>query len=95
MKEQKTELRGGKIAGRAGYIGHKLTGGTGEPDELYVKQGRCFYVEWKKEGKPMRIKTNQHQWADRIKANGTTHHFCNDLDDFLQILIEFEQENFQ
>ena len=89
MKEQKLELQGTHLAKAMGFIVHKMTDSSGVPDKLYVKAGRCFYVEWKKPTGG-RISKDQNDWAVLIKENGTKHFFCNSLEGFRQALLEFE-----
>lgn len=87
MKESKLEQDGNKLAKAMGWIVHKLDGGTGEPDRIYTRNGRVFYVEWKAPTGGV-IGKRQHAWRTKIVASGTPHYFCSSLERFRDILLE-------
>ena len=92
MKEQDIELRGTRLAKAMGWIVHKLEGGTGEPDKIYTKEGRVFYVEWKKPGGAVR--DGQLAWETKIKASGTPHFFIDNEEKFRGVLARLEKRWF-
>lgn len=93
MKEQYLELQATKLAKAMGWVVHKLEGGTGEPDKIYTREGRVFYVEWKKPTGGV-VAQNQKDWEAKIKASGTPHWFCNNLEAFRRHLITLEKRWF-
>ena len=93
MKEQQIELRATKLAKAMGWIVHKLDSGDGVPDRIYVKQGRVFYVEWKKQGTGV-ISKDQKKWAVKIKDNGTPHFFMDNEEQIRKVLIQMERRWF-
>ena len=93
MREQDLELQGTKLAKAVGWVVHKLEGGTGEPDKIYTREGRVFYVEWKREKNGV-IADNQRDWETLIKASGTPHYYCNNIEQFRQVLVELERRWF-
>ena len=72
MKESTVEQQGSDLAKSMGWIVHKLDGGKGEPDRIYTRAGRVFYIEWKRPGGGV-IGKNQRKWEQLITASGTSH----------------------
>lgn len=93
MKESKVELDSKKLAQHLGWNAHKLTDSKGVPDKCFIKQGRVFYVEFKRP-KGGVIAPAQLAWRDKALDNGTPHYFCHTLQKFQAVLLEREREWF-
>ena len=94
MKEQELELRDTQLAAMLGWYKFKGAGGEGDPDSIYVKQGRAFTVERKRPGK--RQQTNQVKFGKLMEENGTDYYVVDDNnhEQIRQILIEQEEKHF-
>ena len=94
MNEQQTELQGTKLAKAMGWVVLKQQDSPGIPDKLYFKEGRCFFVEWKRPDGKGRIAEDQEVWRKVIEKNGTVHAYCKNLEEFRKVLIKVERRYF-
>ena len=94
MTEQELELRDTQLAAMLGWHKFKGSGGEGDPDSIYVKQGRVFTVERKRPGRLQQA--NQVKFQKFMQDNGTDYYVVDDSDheQIRKILIEQEERWF-
>lgn len=90
MRESKLEAAGNAHAKKNGWWQRKFKspGRRSAPDRIYAKQGRVFFIEYKRKGeKPTELQAKEHK---RMRAAGMTVYVCDCREEFEAI---FDLEN--
>ena len=89
MKESKIEAQCRRLAILTGWVVYKGLDGAGAPDRIFLKDGRGFTVEFKRD-KYSKLREAQVTERVRLTKCGVPYYVCWSLDDFKEILITEE-----
>lgn len=90
MKESKIEADCRKLAIRMGYVVYKGSGRIGAPDRVFLRNGRCFTVEFKRSKGGVQ-QPNQIREQKYLQDRGVDYYLVNTREQFRQILIDHEE----
>lgn len=86
MREQEIEVLSCKLAETLGWIPFKGFSRSGGADRIFVRGGRCFFVEFKTE--KGRMRKNQKREQKLAEVNGTRYYIARSFEEFVKILKE-------
>ena len=90
MREQEIETLSCKLAETLGWIPFKGFSRNGGADRIFIKNGYCFFVEFKtQKGK---LRKNQEREQELAKLNGTKYYVVRSFEEFVEILKEESQD---
>ena len=86
-KERELEEKCVLFARKNGFVSMKIekTGHRGAPDRLFIGKNRIFFIEFKKPGGGV-VSRQQLFWHNFLKSNGIEAYFCDNFDEFEDIL---------
>ena len=86
-KERELEEKCVRLARENGFVSMKIekNGHKGVPDRLFIGENRIYFIEFKK---PCggEVSKQQFFWHNLLKSNGIEAYFCDNFDEFKDIL---------